>query len=605
MMQHVRASKIFAVGLAYAYQEEMQPTGEPRRIFKPKNHPVTPYRVDIVDAIKRSHNKNLSIHGSPGSGKTILTAYLLTQFPEYQRIVFCFKAKDYYLTFTNIRLDVAKYLPDPFANPNAFLGAFETAFSPDNVSLQTEEARNELLRILESVHSWDELKEIVKKGKQSSDSNLRNAYGIIGNAVGVIERYKPHPIRFPRSDVVLDFTGFGDNNKAKVFYAELILRQIYTELVSSEDHKPVIIAIDEAHRLFSNGEKSATILKEIAKEGRQANACLWLSTQNYTEIPSKTISTFGFQFLFKTNEEDDLRAVRAIADFLPYTLTTLPDHMFISLRDHQNLEMYRCQILYYVWNNEKMTIYGSLDIEEIMPTVRKSPLVGLDEYRRVAMELLQRKPLYTFELAKELEKRYGLDLEPTKKLAWDILRKLKNEEGSEVDCIPFDLRNKDLTEGEGKVKARILYYRTGTNVSGRESQLHVWQQNWIAVEYKRAGYKIIDEAKQDERNVRKPDLVVEKTGKQISVEIETGLKHGKIEDLKARIEQSEKENRGTIIIVPNNDVRGTYSAIFPRSLVVCFYPFINSLKGEQAALARPVTVEEGSGVRTGKEENDD
>lgn len=590
---------MFAVGLAYAYQEEKQPTGEYRRVYKPKVNPISPHRKYIVERIKDSENKNLSIHGCPGSGKTLLTAYLLTQFPEYQRIVFCFKPKDYYLRFENIRLDVTKYLPDAFANPNAFLGAFETAFSPDNVSLQTEEARNELLRILESVKSWDELKEIIRKGKQTNDSNLRNAYGIIGNAIGVIESYKPHPIRFPRTNVVLDFTGFGENKKAKVFYAELILRQIYAELVTTEDHRPIIIVIDEAHRLFSRGEKSATILKEIAKEGRQANACLWLTTQNYTEIPSKTISTFAFQFLFKTNEEDDLRAVRAIADFLPYVLTTLPDHMFISLRDNQNLEQYRSEILYYGWHNEKLAIDGKLEIEEIDPTISRNPFVSVEDQVLVALDLLEKRPIYVYLLATEFKKRYGYEFNRAKGAAIDVLRKIKKDEANRVETLDFDLSNKERMDGEVfTVKRQVMYYKIGTGGSPRETQLHRWQVNWIAAECKRAGYTIEDEAKPDEWNVMKPDMVLGKSGRSIGLEIETGFKHGNLDDLRDRIALGSKEGRQTIIIVPNNDIRKYYSERFPRTLVTCFHPFIDSLKRELiASAAAGMEEEEGSRVR--------
>jgi len=576
--------------MAYAYQEERQPTGEIRRIFKPKIHPIAPHPVDILAKMKRSENKNLSIHGTSGSGKTVLAAYLSTQFPEYQRIIFCFKPNDYYLRFTNIKLDVSKYLPDPFANPYAFLGAFETAFSPDTVTLQTNEARNELPKVLLTVHNWDELRKAVEKGKDSKDSNLRSAYGIIENGIGVIERYKPHPIKFPKTNVVLDFTGFGDDNKAKAFFAELILRQIYAELVSTRDHKPIIIVIDEAHRLFTNGERSSTILKEIAKEGRQARACLWLSTQNYTEIPSKIISNFAFQLLFKTNEQEDLKAVHAIADFLPYVLTTLPDHMFISLRDAENLEHYKIEILYYDWQNEELRIEGKLEIEEIaLVRPLKPPLADIEEYKSLILDMVQRKPIYANEVARELGKRYGLELEPAKKIAWNILIGLKNQEESEIDSVPFHLSNRERVDGEFKVKIIVHYYKSGADESTNQTPLHIWEQNWTALEYKRAGYKKIDEARPTDKNFRKPDLIVEKSGKQISVEIETGLKHGKLEDLKERISQSEKEGRETIIIVPNNDIRETYSALFPKALVTCFYPFINSLKGEQVA---PERVEE-------------
>lgn len=589
--------RIYAVGKALAFQEEAQPNGHVRRLAKPTLQTIVPQQKDLASRIKDSQNKNVSIHGTSGSGKTLLMAYLLTLFFEFQKIIFCFKPNDYYLRFNNIRLDVSKYLPDPFASPYAFLGAFETAFSPDTLSLQTMLARNELPNLLESVNSWDELREKIAKGKQAKDSNLRNAYGIIENATSIIDKYQPHPIKFPKSNVVLDFTGFGDNNKAKAFYAELILRQLYGDLVTSQNSRPIIIAIDEAHRLFQNGERSNTVLKEIAKEGRQAKANVWLSTQNYSEIPSKTISNFAFQFLFKTNEEDDLRAARSIADHLPYALTTLPDHMFVNMRDAGSLERYETEILYYAWQGENLSIDGKLQLEEVRPIVEKKSLVNSEEFMALALDMLGRKPIYVYEFARELEKRYGLVFEQSKKVAWDTLTGLKKEDESQVDSITFDLRNKEPSEGEGKVKARVLYYFSGIAASQNESQLHRWQLNWTAVEYKRAGYQIIDEAKPDERNLRRPDLVVEKSGRQISVEIETGLKHGKVEDLKARIEQSQKEGRDTIIVVPNNDVRAIYQAIFPKSLVTCFYSFIESLKVEESAKREDAKEMDGSGAR--------
>lgn len=576
--------RIYAVGKALAFQEEAQPNGQVRRISKPTLQTIVPHPRDLATMIKISQNKNISIHGIPGSGKTLLIAYLLTLFPEFRKIIFCFKPNDYYLKFENVRLDVSRFLPDAFANPYAFLGAFETAFSPDTLSLQTMLARNELPNLLESVHTWDELREKIEKGKQTKDSNLRNAYGIIENAIGTVDKYQPHPIKFPTSNVVLDFTGFGDNNKAKAFYAELILRQIYRELVTNQNSQPVIIAIDEAHRLFQNGDRSTTILREIAKEGRQAKASVWLSTQNYTEIPSKIISNFAFQFLFKTHEEEDLRAARSIADYLPYVLTTLPDHMFVNIRDASSLERYETEILYYSWQSENLSIDGRLQLEEARPIAKRKLLINSEEFRTLALDMLGKKPIYVYEFARELSRRYGLLFDQSKKVAWDTLSGLRKEDESQVDSMAFDLRNKDPSEGEGKVKARVLYYLNGAGSSQNESQLHKWQQNWTAFAYKRAGYRLVDEARPDERNVRKPDLVVEKSARQISLEIETGLKHGKVEDLKLRVEQSTKEGRDTIIVVPNNLVKEIYKAIFPQSLVTCFYPFIDLLKVEESSV---------------------
>ena len=131
-------------------------------------------------------------------------------------------------------------------------------------------------------------------------------------------------------DVVFDFSSL--NEDAKTFYAELILRQMWKDIVNPAKKKEnLIVCVDEAHRLLRTFEKYESIYGEMSRQIR-AFGMLWTATQNYTDMPSHIRNQFATQFLFNTNHQDDLVALRAIDEKLSWAASSMPKHYFTDAR---------------------------------------------------------------------------------------------------------------------------------------------------------------------------------------------------------------------------------------------------------------------------------
>ena len=89
------------------------------------------------------------------------------------------------------------------------------------------------------------------------------------------------------------------NDDAKSFYAELALRQVYSDM-EQRKRKDVLICIDEAHRLTTGTfGRYHSIIVEMSREIRD-KGMLWVTTQNYTDVPDSIRNQFASQFMFKS-----------------------------------------------------------------------------------------------------------------------------------------------------------------------------------------------------------------------------------------------------------------------------------------------------------------
>src|SRR5208283_2464533 len=94
--------------------------------------------------------------------------------------------------------------------------------------------------------------------------------------------------------ILFDFSNLNDN--AKIFYAELLLRQCRARLHDrSEDRKWTILCVDEAHRLLRGTfQRYHSIIHEISREIRNVGA-LWTLEQNYTDTQDDVRNQFATQ----------------------------------------------------------------------------------------------------------------------------------------------------------------------------------------------------------------------------------------------------------------------------------------------------------------------
>lgn len=350
-----------------ARPEKRQPLwaqGRPQSLEdrKPYLSRIVPLKVDLLAYIHGKANRNVLITGASGQGKSKLSRYLLGIF-DYQKIIFSFKAGDEYLKMGYETVDVSKMLPDPFADTEAFVNAFLVAFPVASVGIQASLVPTNLDRLAKASGSWEEFERNAKAGLgKAGDVNTRSAVAFIQANLGRLV-YRTGEFKVGAGNVVFDFSALNDD--AKNFYAELVLRQIYSEM-EKRLRKDILICVDEAHRLTgSQYGKYHTILVEMSREIRD-KGMLWAATQNYTDILDPIRNQFGTQFLFKTTSEGDQVALRAIDNFLAWTASSLPNHYFIDVQ-FPNLHTF-IPLYYYNPKGEKNTTFVQKRIQNTAVT---------------------------------------------------------------------------------------------------------------------------------------------------------------------------------------------------------------------------------------------
>ncbi|HUC38929.1 MAG TPA: ATP-binding protein [Candidatus Acidoferrum sp.] len=304
----------------------IQQRGEPREEREFKLERLRPSKIDLKDYIHTKSNRNVLITGSSGQGKSKLTRHLLNEM-SYQKVIFSFKAGEEYLKMGyNIR-DISKTLPDPFANSEAFINAFVVAFPLGSIGIQASLVPTTLEKLVKKSRSWPEFNKVLEKEmKATRETNTKSALSFI-KAHSARLAYDTGGFSIGSETLVLDFSSL--NEDAKSFYAELVLRQLYADL-EHRKRKDMLICVDEAHRLTTGDfGRYHTIIVEMSREIRD-KGMLWITTQNYTDIPDSIRNQFASQFIFKTTGHNDMTALKAIEPLLAWTISSLPKHYFVD-----------------------------------------------------------------------------------------------------------------------------------------------------------------------------------------------------------------------------------------------------------------------------------
>ena len=286
-------------------------------------------------------NRNVLITGSSGQGKSKLTRYLLSEMP-YQKLVFSFKAGEEYLKMGYAIRDISKSLPNPFSNAEAFISAFVVAFPIGSIGIQASLIPTTLEKLVKKSQSWQDFsKNAERELKTTKEANVRSALSYI-KAQAPRLAYSSSGFAIGSETAVLDFSALNDD--AKSFYAELALRQVYSGM-EQRKRKDVLICIDEAHRLTTgNFGRYHSIIVEMSREIRD-KGMLWVTTQNYTDMPDSIRNQFASQFMFKSTGQNDMIALKAIEPLLGWTVSSLPNHYFVDAQ-FQNLHTF-IPVFYY------------------------------------------------------------------------------------------------------------------------------------------------------------------------------------------------------------------------------------------------------------------
>ncbi len=118
--------------------------------------------------------------------------------------------------------------------------------------------------------------------------------------------------------VVLEFGRYGSNLAAYILVANLLTRRIHERYVrrkeqaagrTSDEPRPLVITIEEAHKFLTPAVAEQTIFGNIAREMRKYNVTLLVVDQRPSGIDSEVMSQLGTKITCLLDSEGDVNAV--------------------------------------------------------------------------------------------------------------------------------------------------------------------------------------------------------------------------------------------------------------------------------------------------------
>ena len=411
--------------------------------------------TNLRDYIEHKGNRNVSITGVSGQGKSYLTMHLLRKFEDRERIIFSFKPDDHEVHLGIPVLEAKQCLPNPFRDVNAFSEAYMTAFFGEKVSsgIQLQQTPAFLQEIASQSSDWKGfMKTIGEKRKSASKNQIETLNAIEQNVKSLIVEDMGN-VELANESTVFDFSTL-PTKQAQNFYAELMLRQIYREM---EDRKrmDVLICIDEAHRLTKSYH---TILDVMSREIRD-KGMLWIITQNLIDILPEMRANFGTKFTFKLGDADlQLLSYNSLVRF---SVSMLQPRQFVDIEFPESNSF--APVLTYMPDGSEYR-----ETPRILAAVRKAGMEeeagrrGKDiDYREEVLRILSDRMSYATEMGKEISSKYGIEKDQAKLRIKSILEEMKNN--NEVGRVKY------LREG----KPIVMYYSKNPNLSN----LHTGMQS--------------------------------------------------------------------------------------------------------------------------------
>ena len=495
----------------------------------------SPKAANLRDYIEHKGNRNVSITGVSGQGKSYLTMHLLKKFEDRQRIIFSFKPDDHEVHLGIPVIDAKECLPNPFSDVNAFSESYMTAFFGEKVSsgIQLQQTPAFLQEIASQSTDWKGfMKTIDEKRKSASKNQIETLNAIEQNVKSLIIE-DMGSVELANESTVFDFSSLR-TKQSQNFYAELMLRQIYREM-EERKRTDVIVCIDEAHRLTKSYH---TILDVMAREIRD-KGMLWIITQNLIDILPEMRANFGTKFTFKLGDAD--LQILSYNQLVRFSVSMLQPRQFTDIEFPESQAF--APVFTYIPDGTEYR-----ETQKILAAVREARMEeeaggrGKDiDYREEALRILGERMSYATEMGKEISAKYGITKDQAKLRLKTVLEELKNN--NEVSRVKY------LRDG----KPIVMYYSKSPNLTN----LHTGMQSQVVGILNDLGVNINRISTTGERSAF--DIETDF----FMVEIETGLKHS-MEDMKERIANT---NLRVIIIVPNRDLIDKYRGLGERVLV--------------------------------------
>ena len=492
--------------------------------------------TNLRDYVEHKGNRNVSITGVSGQGKSYLTMHLLSKFTDRQRIIFSFKPNDHEVHLGIPVIDAKECLPNPFRDVNAFSEAYMTAFFGEKVSsgIQLQQTPAFLQEIASQSRDWQSFTRTLSEKRKSASKNQIETLNAIEQNIKTLVIEDMGSVELVNESAVFDFSTL-PTKQAQNFYAELMLRQIYREM---EDRKrmDVLICIDEAHRLTKSYH---TILDAMSREIRD-KGMLWIITQNLIDILPEMRANFGTKFSFRLGDAD--LQMLSYNQLVRFSVSILQPKQFTDIEFPENQTF--TPVLTYIPDGSEYH-----ESQKIIAAARETKMEegaggrGKEiDYRAEVLRILSDRMSYATEMGKEISAKYGLEKDQAKLRIKSVLEDMKNN--NEVGRVKY------LREG----KPIVMYYSRSPNLSN----LHTGMQSQAVDILNDLGVSINRISTTGERGAF--DIETDF----FMVEIETGLKHS-MEDLKDRIKNT---NLRVIIIVPNKELIDKYQGLGERVLVM-------------------------------------
>ena len=492
--------------------------------------------TNLRDYVEHKGNRNVSITGVSGQGKSYLTMHLLSKFTDRQRIIFSFKPNDHEVHLGIPVIDAKECLPNPFRDVNAFSEAYMTAFFGEKVSsgIQLQQTPAFLQEIASQSRDWKSFTRTLGEKRKSASKNQIETLNAIEQNIKTLVIEDMGSVELVNESAVFDFSTL-PTKQAQNFYAELMLRQIYREM---EDRKrmDVLICIDEAHRLTKSYH---TILDAMSREIRD-KGMLWIITQNLIDILPEMRANFGTKFSFRLGDAD--LQMLSYNQLVRFSVSILQPKQFTDIEFPENQTF--TPVLTYIPDGSEYH-----ESQKIIAAARETKMEegaggrGKEiDYRAEVLRILSDRMSYATEMGKEISAKYGLEKDQAKLRIKSVLEDMKNN--NEVGRVKY------LREG----KPIVMYYSRSPNLSN----LHTGMQSQAVDILNDLGVSINRISTTGERGAF--DIETDF----FMVEIETGLKHS-MEDLKDRIKNT---NLRVIIIVPNKELIDKYQGLGERVLVM-------------------------------------
>ncbi len=507
---------------------------------------VDDYVVNPREYIAQKSNQNVLVCGASGEGKSVLMRRLLLSF-DSPKAILSFKSNDEYLKIGYPIADVTLVMPNPFQDVNAFITAFAITFPLDVIGVTASQVPALLFNIASECGNWkDFLDRLEGRISGTRDKVQLTALRFIDEHVRLLV-YESRTdadsvlssILQGKDSVVFDFSKLNEN--AKIFYSELLLSQLWSRLeMDNVEKKWMIVCVDEAYRLTRGTfQRYRSVLFEMARDIRHVGA-LWTSAQDYTDLQDDIRNQFETQFVFKTTAKADLDALRVIDPMMSWTASILPDHHFFDAKrvDHREVKVFNYHRMVATFEPHETKWAQELD-EPTRYVTDEDRTVDALTVTRMAREFSRTRVFYASEVARLLVERYGLEENQAKLLVNDALRPLVD--GGELRRLEFERE-----DGQ----SLILFYTLPEDTAG-ESILHTYLRDHLKSYLEKQGKRMLRIA---EIGDNASDIETEDE----FYEVETGLKKGKIADLKDRMAKAEKP---TFIVVPNRAVAERYMGL--------------------------------------------